>query len=352
MRRSAEAEPLAREEGLTRELAELHYTRGNLHFARGDIAACGTEHNAALACAQSLGDPAWEARAMSGLADAAYAEGRMRTALARFLRCVALCEANGLTRVAVPNRMMIGHCRMYQMEFDAGIADMEAARSVAVRLGDRHGEMFALESQGMLLVFCNRFADAGPPLERGLALAEAIGARRYQTTILLALAEAAYAFGRAEEAHERIERALAISRQTGMRFCGPLLLGLKARMLDDPRAREQCCAEAEALLAQGCVGHNAIGYYRYGIDDALARGEWSRVLERVDALVDYTRSEPLPYTDLLMARGRTLVALARRPRDATLQAELSRLRADAERVRWPLDWPAWAVAGVEPALPR
>ena len=113
--------------------------------------------------------------------------------------------------------------------------------------------------------------------------------------------------------------------------------------------------EAEALLAKGCVGHNAIGYYRYGIEDALARGEWSRVLERIGALADYTRREPLPYSDFLMARGRTLVALAHRPQDAVLQAELSRLRADAERLRWPLDWPEWAVAGVTPrvaAMPR
>jgi hypothetical protein len=60
----AEAEPLARAQGLARELAELHYTRGNLHFARGDISACGTEHDAALASARLLGDPTWEARAM------------------------------------------------------------------------------------------------------------------------------------------------------------------------------------------------------------------------------------------------------------------------------------------------
>ena len=64
--------------------AELHYTRGNLHFARGDIAACRAEHHAALACARSLADPMWEARALSGLADADYADGRMASALARF----------------------------------------------------------------------------------------------------------------------------------------------------------------------------------------------------------------------------------------------------------------------------
>ncbi len=100
----AEAEPLARADGLARELAELHYTRGNLYFSRGEIAACRAEHHAALACARSLFDPMWEARALSGLADADYADGRMKSALARFDQCVELCAAHGLTRVAIPNQ--------------------------------------------------------------------------------------------------------------------------------------------------------------------------------------------------------------------------------------------------------
>ncbi len=89
----AEAEPIARTHGLTRELAELHHTRGNVQFARGEVAACRAAHEIALDCAHVLGDVAWEARAVSGLADASYATGRMRTAfealhrMRRAVRC-------------------------------------------------------------------------------------------------------------------------------------------------------------------------------------------------------------------------------------------------------------------------
>ena len=79
----AEAEPIARAHGLTRELAELHHTRGNVHFARGDVAGCRAAHEMRSSCAHALGDVAWEARAVSGLADASYAVGRMRTAFTR-----------------------------------------------------------------------------------------------------------------------------------------------------------------------------------------------------------------------------------------------------------------------------
>ncbi len=336
----AVAEPIAREHGLTRELAEIHYTRGNLCFARGEIAACGTEHGHALACAHALGDPSWEARALSGLADAAYAEGRMRTALARFLHCIELCDAHGLTRIAIPNRVMVGHCRIYTMEFDAGLADMQAALALALEVGDRHGQMFAVQSQGLLLAYCDRHASAGPLFERGLALAEAIGARRYQPLLLMAMAGTALGLGRRDEALEQVDRALTLARESGMRFCGPLLLGIKARLQDDADAREQCRAEAEALLAQGCAGHNAIGYYRNGIEDALTRGEWARALAHAAALEAYTQAEPLPYSDLLIGRARVLVGLASHPDDGALQEELARLRAEAERVRWPVGWTA------------
>ena len=49
------------------------------------------------------------------------------------------------------------------------LAEMDEARGLAVRLGDRHGEMFALEAKGLLLAFCNRFGEALPVLEQALA---------------------------------------------------------------------------------------------------------------------------------------------------------------------------------------
>jgi tetratricopeptide (TPR) repeat protein len=341
----AEAEPLALDNGLTRELAELHYLRGNLHFARGDIVACGTEHDAALACARTMGDPAWEARALSGLADAAYAACRIHTALARFRDCVALCGAHDLTRVAIPNRIMIGFCRIYFAEFDAAIADIEVARGLAVRVGDRHGEMFAVESEGEVLTACCRHADALPILELGLALAVTIGARRYEAYLLAAIADCLLGLGRVAEARERIERALSLSRETGMRFCGPLVLGIKSRICDDARERELCRNEAEALLADGCIGHNVIGYHHHGMEDAICRGEWERALGHAAWLEVHTRDEPLPYADFLVARARVLAGLASRPDDPSLHDELSRLRAEAERVDWRIDWPAGMLRG-------
>ena len=50
----AEAEPLARKSGDDRALAEIHYLRGNLHFARGQLVECRSEHELALEAARRV----------------------------------------------------------------------------------------------------------------------------------------------------------------------------------------------------------------------------------------------------------------------------------------------------------
>ena len=134
---------------------------------------------------------------------------------------------------------------------------MEAARALAVRSAIGTAKCSRWNRRVCCSSFCDRYAEAEPLLERGLALAEAIGARRYQSILLAGLAEARARTGaRRRGARADRARARAVARNRACASAGRWLLGLKARMHDDPREREQCRAEAEALLAQGCVGHN------------------------------------------------------------------------------------------------
>ncbi len=335
----ADAEPIATNHRLTRELAELYATRGNVQFARGDNAACRAAHEAGAVHARALGDPALIARALSGLADAHYATSRMRTALARFDECVALCEVHGLARIAIPNLVMGGFCRMYMSEFDAGIEKMRAGHALACRVGDRHSEMFGLEALGVLLAFRGHYVEAEPVCSRALALAESLGARRYQALLLCVLAETRFMQGDLEGARERNARAIVLARETGMPFCGPLVLALAARMLEAGPERERCRDEVLAMLGQRALGHSQIGFHRLGIDDALARGEWGRAREHADTLEALTRDEPLPYVDFLIARGRSLAALGENPGERAARAEVERLKREAARIDWRIGWP-------------
>lgn len=86
------AQRAAERNDMVSELAHLHHLRGNIFFPIGNIDGCREEHEQGLHYARRFGSPEAEARALGGLADAAYAQGRMRTAFDYFSRCVALSD--------------------------------------------------------------------------------------------------------------------------------------------------------------------------------------------------------------------------------------------------------------------
>jgi class 3 adenylate cyclase/tetratricopeptide (TPR) repeat protein len=307
----AEAEPLADLDKNDRALAEIHYLRGNLHFARGQFAECRTEHQSALLAAKRLDSAEWQARALSGLADAQYMDCRMATALRHFSECVDLCEAQGLTRIAIPNLVMMGHCRIYTCAFDAGLDNMRAALETAGRVGNRHAEMFAMHSLGFSLTAAGRYAEAASVQPAALEQARALKARRYQTSILSHSAEVALSKGQRREALALTREGLAISEETGAGFSGPTLYGLLALLDDRAEDQEAALSAGEALLAKGSVGHNHFWFRRYAIERALLLGNWDEVDKQANALLRRMTDEPLPYATYVAERGRLLARRGR-----------------------------------------
>jgi tetratricopeptide (TPR) repeat protein len=331
----AEAEPLAGSRIDDLALAEIHYLRGNLHFARGHLAECRSEHELALAAARRVESPEWQARALSGLADAQYMDCRMATALSHFAGCVNLCEANDLTRIAVPNRVMMGHCRIYTCEFDLGLDDMRVALDTAVRIGNGHAEMFATNSIGMCLTAAGRYLEADNVQAQALAQSRAIKARRYEAVILGHSAEVALSRGLRAEALILAREGREISEETGPGFVGPILYGLLALVEDKRTDQEAALVAGEALLNQGCVGHNYFWFRRYAIERALLLEDWNEVDRHADALLLRMANEPLAYASHVAERGHHL---ARRGRgDATDEAKLRLLSVAAAEMGLRID---------------
>ena len=87
-----------------------------------------------------------------------------------------------------------------------------------------------------------------------------------------------------------------------------------------------------AVVRAGCLAHNVLWFRRDAIEAALNAGEWEAAERHAAALEDYTRAEPLPWSDFIVARGRALATHGRGKGGAGLTAELVRLRDEAERV--------------------
>ena len=51
------------------------------------------------------------------------------------------------------------------------------------------------------------------------------------------------------------------------------------------------------MLRRGAVGHNHLWFYRDAIEALLSAGDGADALEYVAALEDYTRAEPLPWSE-------------------------------------------------------
>jgi class 3 adenylate cyclase/tetratricopeptide (TPR) repeat protein len=320
------AQAHAERHDLVPELARIHHLRGNILFPLGKIDACREEHERGLSYARRSGSPEAEARAFGGLADAAYAQGRMRTAFAHFSRCVALSREHGFGRIEVANRSMVGFSRVYLNEPREARDDGAATVRAAALVGQPRAELLG-ETIGVFACYeLGAYDEMTTHLERETRLIRQLGARRFEAQNAEMRGRLLFDTGSRAEAIAYLRNALAICRDAGMQFCGPKVYSALGRAVDSKAERDHLLAEGEELLRRGAVGHNHLWFYRDAIEAMLAAGDGPGALRYVEGLDDYTRAEPLPWSELFAARGRALVRVLQGQADGALRSELNRLR--------------------------
>jgi tetratricopeptide (TPR) repeat protein len=322
----AQAQLAAERHDLVNELARLHHLRGNIFFPLGNVDGCREEHERGLEYARQSGTAEAEARALGGLADAAYAQGKMRTAFENFSRCVAVCQKHGFGRIEVANRSMVGFSRIYLNEVRQAREDGDVAARVAALVGQPRAELLG-ETMGVFA--CYELADHDAMkayLGRVMRLARQLGARRFEAQGLEMEARLLLDAGRRAEAEPMLREALAICRDAGMQFCGPKVLSALSRAVEDAGERASLLSEGKALLLRGSVGHNHLWFYRDAIEAHLTAGDARGALEYISRLEEYTCAEPLTWAGLFAARGHALAA-------AQLHGPSEAVRRDLIRVR-------------------
>jgi tetratricopeptide (TPR) repeat protein len=307
------------------ELARLHFLRGNLYFPKGQIDRCLMEHQRSLELARMAGSAELEAQALGGLGDAEYVRGRMLTAGRHFRACIELCRQHGFGRIEVASLPMAAITAIYAGEHERALHESTAAVEAASRVGHQRAEMIARHIVFLCRAERAELAEAQSHADRAIALARQLGARRFEAEGLGLMALVEGARGRRSRGAPLVREALAISRETGMTYFGPALLGWLALLTDDAEERRVALAEAEALLAAGSFSHNYLFFYQAAIEAALAISDWSAVERYAGALEDYTRPEPLPWAEFMIARGRALAAWGRGERDVMAAERLCTL---------------------------
>lgn len=321
---AAELEAVAR----PADLASIHHLRGNILFPLGRVEECVAEHAAALEHAHRSGLPELEVKALGGIGDGEYVRGRLVSAHRAFLRCCELARGLALQRTEAANLAMVGFMNFLMLDLGRARGDAEAALELTRRTGHQRPAIIAAHVAALCALARLDLAEAQAQSLAASAVTEQIGARRFEPENRLWLAECRMLGGERAQAVEIGRAAMAISRETAIGFIGPAILGLIAWATESAAEREAALAEAEALLARGSISHNHLLFRRYAIEAALDGADWDGAERHADALHAYTAAEPLPWAELIAARGH---ALAGHGRDPATGAGLAKLRDAAAR---------------------
>jgi len=261
----------------------------------------------------------------------------MVTAHHYFDRCVRLCEAQDLIRVQAPNLAGRAMTALYLNRLAEDRADSDAAIRLAALTRNQRDECLARNILSIATSYTGDFERAEFEANASLSLARAVGARRFEADNLCTRGFARANRGERAKGLVDLLAASRLVREKDLAYGGPWILGYLAQTAEDPDLRRAALAEGEAALSVDSVSHNHLQFRQCALEIALEEQDWDALERHAGALEDYTREEPLPWSDFFVARARALMAWKRGNVDASLARRLRTLEIEASQ------------AGLEPA---
>jgi class 3 adenylate cyclase/tetratricopeptide (TPR) repeat protein len=303
------AQKIALELGLDLELSQIHRLLGSFDFLSGRPADSLVEQEQAVKYARRAGNAESEARAMSGVADAHYALGRMRAANTHFRACIDLCNAHDIGRVAIAQLPMAAITRSYLNELAPALEELERAAVEADRAVNRRAQITCHMGAGEMLLQMNQVERAGVHFDHALEIARATGVHWFESMALTNSGRSKWGMGDSVKAADSIDEALRVMPPNSERAIGPFIWGSRALICEDPAEAESALATGNAILAKGAISHNHMWFRRDEMEVRLLQRAWPAALVSAEALERYTGDEPLPWSDFYIRRTRALCAL-------------------------------------------
>ncbi len=313
--------------------ARIHTLRGNLCFPLGRLDACMQAHEQAHRFAVQAQSHVEIARALSGLGDAYYQRGSMVTARQHFIQCIQEARDHDLVGVLLSNLPMLAITHTYCGDPAASRESCREGLELARRVGDLRGELLVHLTMSSGLLMAAQLEDCRLHARQAMQLAKQLGARRFEAECMGIVAQTVMAEDPAQ-ALQLVREALVLGRETGMSYCGPMLLSMVARLTPNGPERAAALAEGDQLLAAGCVSHSYFEFYGNAIEVGLQERDWPSVLHYAGRLEAYTSAEPLPWTDMLIKRARLLADVGANGMSQQTRTNLEALRTECQRMSW------------------
>jgi tetratricopeptide (TPR) repeat protein len=227
---------------------------------------------------------------------------------------------------------MRGVASFFQLDMAAFRKDSLAAIEMAAKVGNLRAESQALLVYSHQLPYTGDWSEAQRCAERCLELSSHLSAKQFEALAHCTLGHVLLTLGSRVEGQERIARGYALSRQVDTASVGASILAVLALHSRDAAERRWALDEGQKVLGRGAPSHNYFHFYQAAMEVALAEGAWDEAEHYAAALEDYTRCEPLPWSDFFIRRARAMLALGRGQRDTRLVATLQGLHDQAEEV--------------------
>ncbi|MES2262840.1 MAG: AAA family ATPase [Pseudomonadota bacterium] len=318
-----ETVPLALEIGAEAALGKLLHLKGNIYFPRGNYSECRRYHEDAARHAQASAASDTQARALSGVGDSYYAQGRMRKAYELFSQCLTMCERHRYVEIEASNRAALGSTRIYLGDAAGAVRDALDAAQLARRVGNRRAETFARMTAGWALVASGQADAAREQVESGLELARTLGSSRFETFLLESQARVSWLRGDVILAERQILAAVAqVERLKLQNFIGPWVLGTLALFTRDSATRKRALLQGAAYLTRDCLAHNGLRFHLSAAEVSLLDGDNVSAEFYADQLQGYALHEDCAW----ISHHVELIRLYARWRGAADDATLKRLR--------------------------
>jgi len=321
----SEAQKIAETLDIAEKLAQSHYLRGNILFPTGDYTRCLAEHERALQLYQKARSSQGEARALGGVGDAYYLQGRMLSSHQQFKACIELCQDKGFRQIEAANRPMLGWTAGYTLELRAALKYGELAVDLARELNQRRAELQGLMMSGFAHLRLGNLQSAESYLQLALELSKKIGASNFRAYTGTILARLVYQRGNAADSRQASHNALKWLEDSYLPFCGASAYAIAACCATDAAESARLLDKGESILNSGAVSHSQFDFAEFAIDAALNLKDFARVNHIVDRLENYTHHEPLPLSNLLIEYGRVQASWGRNEISEKLIIETERL---------------------------
>ncbi len=120
-------------------------------------------------------------------------------------------------------------------------------------------------------------------------------------------------------------------RHTGQFFIGPLVLAVAASLEQDRKERTRLLGRAEAILDEGCVGHNYMWFTDEAINIARHDEDWGALERYASRLRNYTQKQPLGFADFLIEKAEALSKMGRGKGGSDVLEKLGWLEKTAQK---------------------